>query len=386
MPTAHAKTKVVKPRRNILVFQGGGALGAYQAGVFEASLEAGYEPDWVVGTSIGAINAVLIAGNPPERRLARVREFWARMAHHAVGGTPFLGNGPGDADAILENALRSAVTMTFGLQGFFKPRFGSGFPLNLPTAPEVASFYDVTPLRKTLEELVDFDYLAQSPVRLSVGAVDVESAELTYFDSKFQPITVDHILASGALPPAFPPAHIGGRYYWDGGIYSNTPLEWILHDQPRTHSLCLFATLWPIGDTAPDTLRDVLRRSKEIQFASRAEALIEMEQELHKLRHAVNLLAGALAEHVPDSPLLDLACLGCGSVFHVVHLEVPRLPGEDQSKDLEFDGDRVAKRWKAGLEDARRAFVAKPWDAPIPPTSGVVVHDFTRHGAAITPA
>jgi NTE family protein len=386
MPAAHSTPTVVKPRRNILVFQGGGALGAYQVGVFEALLESGRQPDWVVGTSIGAINAALIAGNPPERRLERVREFWARMARHALGGTPLLGNSHGDGEAALENSLRSFMTMAFGLQGFFQPRFGPGFALNLPTPPDAASFYDVAPLRQTLLDLVDFDYLATSPVRLSVGAVDVENSRLSYFDSKTDRIGPEHILASGALPPAFPPVQIGERFYWDGGIYSNTPLDWILHDQPRVHSLCLFATLWPIGDVPPQTLRDVLRRSKEIQFASRAETIIELEQELHKLRHAVNLLARALAEHAPESPLTDLACLGCGSVFHVVHLEVPRLPGEDQSKDIEFDADRVAMRWQAGLADARRALEAKPWDDVIAPTEGVVVHDFTRHGAAVTPA
>jgi NTE family protein len=386
MPAAHSVPTVIKPRRDILVFQGGGALGAYQAGVFEAMQETGRQPDWVAGTSIGAINAALIAGNPPERRLERVREFWARMSSHAPGNGWAWGNHHVDGEAAMENSLRSLMTFAFGVQGFFQPRLGPGFALNWPTSPQTASFYDTGPLRETLLELVDFDYLATSPVRLSVGAVDVENARLTYFDSKTERLGLEHILASGALPPAFAPVKIGERYYWDGGIYSNTPLEWILQDQPRQHSLCLFATLWPIGDVPPHTLGDVLRRSNEIRYASRDEALIVMEQKLHKLRHAVNLLTRALAGHEPESPLLDLACLGCGSVYHVVHLELPRLPGEDQSKDIEFDADRVALRWEAGLADGRRALEAKPWEAPTAPTEGVVVYDFTRQGAAVTPA
>jgi NTE family protein len=168
-------------------------------------------------------------------------------------------------------------------------------------------------------------------------------------------------------------------------VYSNTPLEWILRDQPRDHSLCFFATLWQNADVAPHSLRGVLRRSKEIQFASRAEALIDMERELHRLRHAVNLLTRALAEHTPESPLLDLFCLGCGSVFHVIQLEAPRLAGEDQSKDIEFDADRVAARWAAGRADTRRALRDEPWRVVVPPTQGIVVHDYTSHSAPSAP-
>lgn len=376
MPAAHASATVIEPRRTILLFQGGGALGAYQAGVFEALAASGRQPDWVVGTSIGAINAALIAGNPPELRLARMRAFWERMGARTGGDA---GSWPFSAASGLDEGWRRLQTLAFGLRGFFEPRRSLAFALDLPTEAELASYYDVSPLRATLADLVDFDYLAESPVRLSVGAVDVESARLTYFDSKHCRIGPEHILASGALPPAFPPVRIDGRYYWDGGVYSNTPLEWILRDLPREHSLCLFATLWQNYDEAPTTLRSVLRRSKEIQFASRAEALIEMERDLHRLRHAVNLLTRALAEKVPESPLLDLFNLGCGSVFHVIQLEVPRLEGEDHSKDIEFDADRVGLRWAAGLADTRRALRDKPWRVEVAPTQGIVVHDYTQH-------
>ena len=376
MPAAHKTARVIEPQRSILVFQGGGALGAYQAGVFEAFEASGRQPDWVVGTSIGAINAALIAGNLPNRRRERIKTFWDRMARPETG----LAAGWSLPEAGLGNTLRNLHTLAFGLPGFFQPRTNAAFACGLATAPTDASFYDVAPLRETLLELVDFDYLAESPVRLSVGAVDIESAQIRYFDSHHCRLGPEHILASGALPPAFPPVCIDGRLYWDGGIYSNTPLEWILHE-PRIHSLCLFATLWQQDDHPPQTLSDVLRRSKEIQYSSRAESLIAIEQELHQLRHAVNLLSYELAELNAQSPLRDLACLGCGSVFHLVYLQAPRLPGEDHTKDIEFTAGRVAERWAAGLADARLALHEKPWEREkVERSKGIVVHDYSSAG------
>lgn len=379
MPAAHKTARIIEPQRSILVFQGGGALGAYQAGVYEAFEASGRQPDWAVGTSIGAINAALIAGNPPKRRLERIRTFWDRMSRPETGlaagwSLPETGR---MFEQSFGSTLRSLHTMAFGLPGFFRPRTNAAFALGLATEPTDASFYDVAPLRETLLELVDFDYLAKSPVRLSVGAVDVESAQIRYFDTQHCRLGVEHILASGALPPAFPPVEVDGRLYWDGGIYSNTPLEWILH-QPRIHSLCLFATLWQQTDHAPQSLSEVLRRNKEIQYSSRAESLIAIEQELHRLRHAVNLLSHELAELNAQSPLHDLACLGCGSVFHVVYLQTPRLPGEDHNKDIEFEAERVAARWAAGLEDTRRALREKPWEnEKVERSEGIVVHDYS---------
>lgn len=379
MPAAHKTASIVEPQRTILVFQGGGALGAYQAGVFEAMAEVGQQLDWVVGTSIGAINAALIAGNPPTKRLPRLKTFWERMSRPETGlpaawGPPETALSTADA---FDSTWRSLQTMTFGLPGFFLPRSNAAFACGLATDPTKASFYDVTPLRETLLELIDFDYLAESPVRLSVGAVDVESARIRYFDSRQCRLGPEHILASGALPPAFPPVEIDGRLYWDGGIYSNTPLEWILRE-PRIHSLCIFATLWQQDDRPPQNLRDVLRRSKEIQFSSRADSLISIERELHQLRHAVNLLSYELAARDGASPLQDLACLGCGSVFHLVYLQAPRLPGEDHTKDIEFEVGRIAERQRAGFADTRRALLAKPWKKKkVARAEGIVVHDFS---------
>ncbi|MBT0960273.1 patatin-like phospholipase family protein [Denitromonas iodatirespirans] len=367
--------EIVRPHQTVLILQGGGALGAYQGGVFEALHDAGKDPDWVIGTSIGSINAALIAGNRPARRLEHLYEFWARMGqgHFDLPGEASLGDGL----ASLFGPWRALATMTAGLPNFFAPRWWQGFCAGLTVPPASAGIYDTTPLRRTLEELVDFDYLKHSPIRLSVGAVDVESGQIRYFDSRLEAIGPEHIMASGALPPAFAPVAIDGRHYWDGGIHSNTPLEHMLRDNPRRHSLCFLATLWPLADTAPTTLADVLRRAKELRYASRADTLLGLEQELHRLRHSVSLLAERLPEAArADAEVAEAIRLGCRSTYHVVRLQAPRLEREDQAKDIDFAPARVRERWRAGCRDAQRALAARPWEEPVAAEEGVVLHDF----------
>lgn len=366
---------VAAHRRTVLILQGGGALGAYQAGVYEAMAGAGHPPDWVIGTSIGAINAALIAGNRPERRTEHLYEFWARVGQgwYPDGSPDDTEELPGGSAAGRWNAL---ATMAVGLPGFFSPRWFHGFPCGLDVCPDTAGIYDTAPLRRSLEELVDFDYLNDGPTRLSVGAVDVESGTIRYFDSSADRIGPEHILASGALPPAFPAVRIDGHYYWDGGIHSNTPLEWMLADTPRRDSLCFLATLWPLGDDAPRNLAEVLRRRKELQYASRANTLIRLEQEMHRLRHSLSLVASRLsASERRDPELADAIALGCSSVYHLVRLQAPRLPCEDENKDIDFAPARVKRRWAAGRGHAARAFALRPWEQPADPHAGVVVHE-----------
>ncbi|HET6718815.1 MAG TPA: patatin-like phospholipase family protein [Rhodocyclaceae bacterium] len=371
--------KVILPQQNVLIFQGGGALGAFQAGVFDGLHEAGLAADWVIGTSIGAVNAAIIAGNRPQRRLEYLHEFWARMgqgwfvdaqiADAAAGGETWAG------------AMNAINTMALGLPNFFLPRWAGGFAFGLAVAPDNASLYDTTPLKATLEELIDFDYLNQSPVRISLGAVDVESGEMRYFDSRRERIGVEHLLASGALPPAFPAVEIDGRHYWDGGIHSNTPLEFMLRDTPRRHSLCFMATLWQQEDVMPTTLSAVLRRNKELQFASRSATLIGMEQEMHRLRHGIWLLAKRLpAEARADAELAASIELGCRSVYHLVRLQAPRLGHENQTKDIDFAPSHIEARWRAGREDLLRVVATRCWESPVGPEEGVVLHNF--EGAA----
>lgn len=369
--------KTVMPQRTVLIFQGGGALGAFQAGVFEATQHGGLSPDWVIGTSIGAINAALIAGNRPEHRMERLYQFWARVGQGwlidqdaATSGLPLAG--------ALAGQWNVMATMVAGLPNFFTPRWASGFAFGLPVAPGSASYYDTAPLRKILEELVDFDYLNASPIRLSMGAVDVGNGQIRYFDTRSETLRVEHILASCALPPAFPAVEIDGRHYWDGGMHSNTPLEWMLRDMPRKHSLCIMATLWPIQDSVPQSLPAVLKRGKELQYASRAQTLVGLEQELHCLRHSVSLLAARLPKAVRDEAEVARSInLGCRSVYHLVRLQAPRLPDESHAKDIEFTPTRVGQRWAAGYQDARRALDARPWEQAVGADEGVLLHDFT---------
>ena len=367
--------KPALPSQTVLIFQGGGALGAFQAGVYEGLHLAERSADWVIGTSIGAINAAIIAGNRPGRRVEYLHEFWARMAQGWFFD-PVKALPPETPCAPWMSALNALGTVALGVPNFFLPRWASGFALGFAVPPESASLYDVEPLKKTLDELVDFDYLNQSPVRVSVGAVDVESGAMRYFDSRHQRLEVAHVLASCALPPAFPAVAIDGRYYWDGGIHSNTPLEYMLRDEPRRHSLCFVATLWHQEDVLPATLADVLRRNKELQYASRSETLIAMEQELHRLRHAIWQLAARLPDAVrAESEVAEVVALGCRSVYHLYQLQVPRLDFEDQSKDIDFAPGRIEQRWQAGRTDVARALASRGWETPVGPEAGVVLHD-----------
>lgn len=369
------------PKSKILLLQGGGALGAYQAGVFEAMDRAGMQPDWVVGTSIGAINAAIIAGNPPQRRLEQLFEFWSRVGQDWTNtrlDSPTLD----PLAAAWTSQWNSIVTMAFGVDGFFRPRWGSGFSMGMRVVPNEAAHYDVEPLARTLEALVDFDYLEHSSVRLSVGAVDVQSGRNRYFDSREGPITVKHILASSALPPAFAPIEIDGRHYWDGGMYSNTPLERVLRDDPCDDILCFLATLWPAQDVLPDSLRSVLRRRKEIQFASRAETLLELEQEIYQLRRDVSLLAARLpSSALAEDDIRQSVERGCRRVCHLVRLQAPRLPGEDDMKDIDFAPSRVNARWAAGCRDTAAAIAGQPWSVQTDLSQGLVLHEISESPA-----
>jgi NTE family protein len=380
-----ATKTVVKPRQTVLILQGGGALGAFQGGVFEALHGADLAPDWVIGTSIGAINAALIAGNRPARRLEHLYEFWARVGQGWFAAPGEGDTGPHSASALL-GPWTALATMAMGLPNFFVPRWPPAFSAGLAVPPASAGIYDTAPLRRTLQELVDFDYLNAAPIRLTVGAVDVESGQIRYFDSRDEVLGVDHIMASSALPPAFPPVEIDGRHYWDGGIHSNTPLERMLRDEPRRHSLCFLATLWPLADAPPATLAAVLLRAKELRFASRAATLLGLEQELHRLRHSVSLLAAHLpAAARADPDVAEAIRLGCRSTYHVVRLQAPRLDWEDQAKDIDFAPARVRERWTAGCRDAGRALAARPWERPVAVEEGVVVHDFGTPAAESAP-
>ena len=332
----------------VLVFQGGGALGAYQAGVYQALHEGGIEPDWIIGTSIGAINASLIAGNEPEHRLDRLEEFWRRMKRKEFWG---LANWPGLADT-----TSYWSTLLGGIPGFFEPNPLAFLGAHYPLGRDSAGFYSTTPLAKTLTELVDFALIARCTPRLTVGAAHVRTSKMRYFDSRETAITAQHIMASGALPPAFPAVRIDGELYWDGGILSNTPTEAIFDDNPRRDSLIFAVHMWNPMGPEPESIWEVLHRHKDIQYSSRVASHITRQRQVHKLRHVVSELVKLMPEDVRNRPVVkDLAEYGCLTRMHVVQLLAPRLDNENHTKDIDFSPSGIRLRWEAGYADAMRA-------------------------------
>ena len=311
---AEAETKPTptqEQRQVVLVFQGGGALGAYQAGVYQALHESGIEPDWVIGTSIGAINASLIAGNEPGNRVERLEEFWRRMRRKEFWG---LSNWPGLADT-----TSYWSTVLGGIPGFFEPNPLAFLGAHYPLGRDNAAFYSTAPLEKTLTDLVDFSLIERCTPRLTVGAAQVRTSEMRYFDSGETAITTRHIMASGALPPAFPAVRIDGELYWDGGILSNTPTEAIFEDNPRRNSLIFAVHMWNPMGPEPETIWDVLHRHKDIQYSSRVASHIARLRQVHRLRHVISELVKRIPEDVRKDPVVkDLAEYGCLTRMHVV--------------------------------------------------------------------
>ncbi len=351
----------------VLVLQGGGALGAYQAGVYQALDEAGIEPDWVIGTSIGAINAGIIAGNAKADRLPQLRNFWQRMEQRPgaawLGGLPFVGA-----------AMSNAMTMMQGIGGFFAPNPAA--LLGGALAPEAAGYYSTAPLEKTLGEVIDLDVLNAGAMRLTVGAANVRTATMHYFDSRDAPLTTRHIMASGALPPAFPAVRIDGELYWDGGIMSNTPVEAVFDDNPRRSGLVFSVHIWhPHGDE-PNTMARVLSRQKDLQYSSRSMAQVVRQRQFHNHRHVIAELAAKLPEAERDSAeAKSLAAYGCRTRMHVVRLVAPPVAGEDHTKDIDFSPGGIAERWQAGYRDTLAVLRQRPWDAPSDPLEGFILHE-----------
>lgn len=362
------KERVIK-EQVVLVLQGGGALGAYQAGVYQALMEGGIEPDWVIGTSIGAINGSIVAGNQPSDRIARLREFWDGVSRES----PLDRFWPTE---IFGNALANSATILAGIPGFFAPNPAAFLGPAVPLGADRAAYYSTEPLRQTLGRLVDFGCLNRHKVRLSVGAVNVRSGEMRYFDSRETALEAAHVMASGALPPAFPAVTIDGESYWDGGVYSNTPIEVVLDDVPRRNSLIFSVNVWQPNGSLPTTIQQVMARHKDIQFASRGKSHVARQAQLHRLRHVVRELACRLPPELRDDPVVqDLAEYGCGTQMNLVRLLSPRLDGEDHTKDIDFTRAGIERRWKAGYEHAQRVLAERPWEAPADPLAGIVIHE-----------
>ena len=359
------------PGQVVLVLQGGGALGAYQVGVYEALNEAGIEPDWIIGTSIGAINGAVIAGNKPADRVVRLHELWERFQHESL--FPVLRYWPGAGET-----FESFSTFAFGIPHFFSPRLSPWGGPHAKVGLDAASYYDTTPLRKTLSSLIDLSALNAAHPRLTVGAVNVTNGELRYFDSRAGALGLDQVMASGALPPGFPAIRVDGEAYWDGGLYSNTPLEAVLDDNPRRDSVIFGVNVWqPVGHE-PESLWQVMARQKEIRYASRDESNIARQKQIHRLRHVIRELASNLSAEKQATPeCRELASWGCGTTMHVVRLLAPALDGEDYTKDLDFSAEGIRFRREAGLSDGRRVIERAPWERRVDAREGVVVHELS---------
>ncbi len=357
--------------RVALVLQGGGALGAYQAGVYQAMHEAHIEPDWVSGVSIGAVNAAIIAGNPPEKRLERLTTFWSRITDRTV----WLHTPDGDIFRQLRNATSSFYTTLLGQPGFFAPNKIN--PWFSPAGAKTAtSYYDNTPLRETLLELVDFDLLNSQRCRFSVGAVNVASGNFIFFDNAKHVIEPEHVMASGALPPAFAPVKIGTDYYWDGGIVSNTPLQHLLAQDDDINSLVFQVDLFSASGALPRTIQDVLGREKDIAYSSRTRQVTDMFQRLQRWKtRAYRALL-----KIPEADLTDeerkmrdkLAKLPAHTILQLIYQQKAY---EGNAKDHEFSRTSMREHWDSGHEDTKRTMMHKHWLEMPPENTGIVTHD-----------
>lgn len=371
-----------KPRV-ALVLQGGGALGAYQAGVYQALHENGFTPDWVVGTSIGAINAALIAGNPREIRIERLREFWETVSHPDLINLQQMP----DSLRVLSTRLTTLDTFVRGAPGFFRPRLFNPFALGLPVPPEEASFYSTAELQQTLARLVDFDYLNRADgMRMTVSAVKVTCGTLVKFDTATRPIGPEHIMASGALPPGFAPVRVDGELYWDGGLYSNTPMEAVLNDEPKVDTLCMMVDLWHADGHEPKTLEEVQTREKDVTFASRSQRHIDAYLKQYQLRRA----AHALYQRLPPAMLTAedrkmMAELGADTTIHIVRLAYAGRDWNMASKDANFTRGSVRWRWEQGYQDGLRGIEVSagcPFEGS---QAGIVVHELPSGETHVKP-
>lgn len=365
------KSAKAKYGATVLVLQGGGALGSYQAGVHDVLAASGLHPDWVAGISIGAINCALIAGNPPEQRAQALREFWFRITERVNWAwTP-----PGDDFRGALNKLSSFSALAFGQPGFFQPRVPN--PWWQPTgSKEAISYYDTEPLRETLRELVDFDLLNDGPVRLSVGAVNVESGNFVYFDNSERRIGPEHIMASGALPPGFPPVEIEGEHYWDGGLVSNTPLRHVLMSRPDLSTLVFQVDLFSSRGPRPRTLPEVEERRKDIQFSSRTRLNTDLFRDVHRMRAAI----GHLLDQLPDEArqgeaMKELEAMRATALVNIIQLVYQRRSYDADFKDYEFSRNTMLDHWKMGEHDMVRTLRHLEWLEPPDPRDGVKTHD-----------
>jgi len=343
-----------------LLLQGGGALGAYQAGVYQGLAEADLHPDWVAGISIGAINSALIAGNAPETRVERLREFWETITANPLHGWPTPGGldefwTRGDLARGLANQVNAGLAAALGAPGMFAPRLVGPW-LQPAGTPEATSYYDTAELKATLERYIDFDRINAAEMRFSVGAVNVATGNFVYFDNTTHRIRPEHVMASGALPPGFPAIEIEGQHYWDGGVVSNTPLQWVMESRPRQDTLAFQVDLWNARGALPQTMAEVVTRQKEIQYSSRTRAMSDAVKHRQKLRNVLGEFLSKVPDELKTTPEYQILCSEKDrKVYNLIHLIYRSRPYEGGSKDYEFSRRSMEDHWRAGHFDAVRA-------------------------------
>jgi len=369
-------------KRVALVLQGGGALGSFQAGVYETLAEAGYVPDWIAGISIGAINAAIIAGNPQQNRVDRLREFWEGITAPSASWPT---TSPIEANADFFRRVGALSATMFGQPGFFRPSMSvSWFGAMAQT-----SYYDTRPLKATLERLVDFDRVNAGETRLSVGAVNVRTGNFCYFDSEHMKIRPEHVMASSALPPAFTAVEVDGELYWDGGLVSNTPLQYVINHYPRVSRLVFQVDLFPSQGPLPGTMEEVAEREKEIRYSSRTRMGTDSVHAMHDIRHNLESLLSRLPDDLKDGAdvafLREIACVTTMDIAQLIYR-----PEQVQGsfKDYEFSRSTMRARWLAGTRDTERTLEASPWLEPMPGDVGARTFDVVRQstrGGSRTP-
>ncbi|MGJ4926923.1 patatin-like phospholipase family protein [Bradyrhizobium sp. HKCCYLS2038] len=367
--------------QRVLVLQGGGALGSYQAGAYQALCHFDFEPEWIAGISIGAINAAIIAGNDREKRIDRLKEFW-EMVSSPVPWKPLLN---GDHHRSAFNEVSAGLIAAFGVPGFFTPRFPPA-PLWPAGTVQSVSYYDTAPLKRTLERLVDFDRINDLKTRLSVGAVGVTTGNFTYFDNvefkkQGKRLTPEHIMASGALPPGFPPVEIDGEHYWDGGIASNTPLDYVLDTETDRDLLIFQVDLFSARGELPRTLLEAAEREKDIRYSSRTRMNTDKNRMIHNTRKALRELYARLPDELRNDPSLEILCKAAQeNTVTVVHLIYRSKSYESSSKDYDFSHVAMVEHWEAGVRDVHQSMRHKDWLER--PQSGetMVTYDLTQDG------
>jgi NTE family protein len=345
------------PGRVVLVMQGGGAPGSYEAGAYQALHEAGVEPDWVIGTSIGAINGAIIAGNEVSDRVAKLREFWQKL------------------DSRLPEPWNQVSPLVNGVPGFFYPNPALAWGVDARVGIDQAAMYLVDPLKRLLPTLIDFDLINSGRTRFTVGLTKIDTGEIRYFDSRQERIGLEHVLGSSAVPPCFPAVLVDGEYYWDGGVYSNSPIEVVFDEYPRRSSIVFAVQIWPTRGPRPESLSSAFMRVKDILFGSRSRRHIMRQAEIHRLRRIIRELVDMLPSEQKNSPRVkELAGWSCSTTMYLVEINAKPIGADNNSRDFDFSRATVQTRWEAGYNDTRQMLKRRPWDAPIDPATEVTVY------------